>query len=79
MIGCDALHGSAEFQRNATEVISAVSAKALVSAAKNSTRLTTFAVKALATGCGIEDTTSRTPANNGYISGPVATDDTEGE
>lgn len=72
---------SAEFQRNAAEVISAVGTKALVSAAKNSTQLTTFAVKALDTGCGIEGTTSRTPANDGYkgyLSGPVATGDTEG-
>lgn len=73
---------SAEFQRNATEVIPARGAKALVSPAKNTTRLTNFAVKALDTGCGIEGTTSRTPANNGYkgyLSGPVATGDTEGE
>jgi hypothetical protein len=73
---------SAEFQRNAAEVISAPGAKALVSATKNSTQLTNFAVKALDTGCGIEGTTSRTPANNGYKgyrSGPVATGDAEGE
>lgn len=73
---------SAEFQRNATEVIPARGAKAFVSAAKNSTRLTNFAVKALDTGCGIEGTTSRTPANDGYkgyLSGPVATGDIEGE
>ena len=72
---------SAEFQCNGAEVISAPGAKALVSAAKNSTRLSNFAVKALDTGCGIEGTTSRTPAKNGYkgyLSGPVATDDTEG-
>lgn len=73
---------AAEFQLNAAEVISAPGAKALVSAAKNSIRLTTLAVTALDTGCGIEGTTSRTPATNGYkgyLSGPVATGDAEGE
>ncbi|MGZ7496499.1 hypothetical protein ACXM2N_05305 [Corynebacterium sp. ZY180755] len=69
---------SAEFQRNAAEVISAPGAKALVSATKNSTQLTNFAVKALDTGCGIEGTTSPNNGYKGYLSGPVATGDTEG-
>ncbi|MDY5840098.1 MAG: phospho-sugar mutase, partial [Corynebacterium camporealensis] len=67
VIGCDARHGSAQFQRDAAEVISAAGGRALLLPAQNPTPLTAFAVKHYDADCGIMVTASHNPpADNGY-------------
>ena len=52
-IGCDARHGSAQFQRDAAQVISAAGGRALVLPAQNPTPLTAFTVRKLKADAGI--------------------------
>ncbi|WKD58470.1 phospho-sugar mutase [Corynebacterium caspium] len=67
VIGCDARYGSADFYKDAAEVISAAGGTALILPPQNPTPLTAFTVKKLSCDAGIMVTASHNPpADNGY-------------
>ena len=82
VVGCDARYGSAEFQRDAAQVIAGAGGTALVLPAQNPTPLTAFAVKQQGADAGIMVTASHNPPkDNGYkvyLGGRVATGPAEG-
>ncbi|WP_448852970.1 phospho-sugar mutase [Corynebacterium frankenforstense] len=82
VVGCDARHGSAQFQRDVAEVVEAGGGTALVLPAENPTPLTAFTVRHAGADAGVMVTASHNPpADNGYkvyLGGRVVTDDGQG-
>ncbi|APT88215.1 phosphomannomutase [Corynebacterium frankenforstense DSM 45800] len=82
VVGCDARHGSAQFQKDVAKVVAAGGGTALVLPAENPTPLTAFTVRQAGADAGVMVTASHNPpADNGYkvyLGGRVVTDDGQG-
>ena len=83
VVGCDARHGSAEFQRAVCEVVAAAGGEAIQLEPQRPTPVTAFAVKHLQADAGVMVTASHNPPrDNGYkvyLGGRAATGPGEGE
>ncbi|WP_304348298.1 phospho-sugar mutase [Corynebacterium frankenforstense] len=82
VVGCDARHGSAQFQKDVAKVVAAGGGTALVLPAENPTPLTAFTVRHAGADAGVMVTASHNPpADNGYkvyLGGRVVTGDGQG-